>query len=189
MQECISDLISNFLIPAASLIAAIWIPTRIMKIQRFTNLLSLYMSHDFAQAYQGVINFYHDDCKCDAKKIAEKYYERYKKDFENNVNGKEKSPASILHYQRRYLNNYFYELEQCRRTSPFLRKEIREQFTRSEAYVAKILIYMNKASDENPEIYKDISEIKHTRMPRTKGMNIYLERIFSYLKDQDRWIK
>lgn len=55
--------------------------------------------------------------------------------------------------------------------------------------MAKILIYMNKASYENPEIYKDISEIKCTRIPRTKGMNIYLEKIFNYLKEQDRWIK
>lgn len=44
----------------SALIAAVWIPVSIMKFQRFTNLTAAYMSYDFAQAFQGVIDFYHD---------------------------------------------------------------------------------------------------------------------------------
>lgn len=127
------------------------------------------------------------DCGCDVEKIPEKYYERYEKDFKQG-DVKDLDAAKTLHYQRRYLNDYFLETEFCRRSSFALRKIVKNEFSSNEAYVAKILIYMNKAVDENPEIFKDISQVKHAAMPKAKGLNSYLEKFYSDIKDKGRWM-
>lgn len=177
------DIIS-LIVSFSALVVAIRIPVKIMEYQRFLNMYTSYMSYDYAEAFQGVINFYYDDCGCDVERIPDEYYRRYKEDFSPG----EKDASKILHYQRRYLNDYFYEIEKCRELNSKLRKEIKDFFTRNDAFVAKILIYMNKAVDENPQIYKDITPIKRSRMPKTKGLNCYLERLYEDLKSEGRWI-
>lgn len=48
---------------------------------------------------------------------------------------------------------------------------------------------MNAFADSNPEIFKDVSDIKYEPMPKTKGMNNSLKNIYEILKNQNRWIK
>ena len=143
-----------------------------------------YMSFEFAHAFQSVINFFYDDCGCDVDQISKKYKERYLSDF----NG-DKDINNILHYQRRYLNDYFLELEMCRESSWILRRRIRKDWTTSEAWVVKILIYMDKTVDSDPELFKDISCIRHKKMPRVKGLSKYLEKFYEALRKESRWMQ
>lgn len=175
----------SVVIAFATFIITIFIPLQIMKFQRYTNLMISYMSMEFAHAFQSVINFYYDECGCDVERIPEKYKERFISDFkklkENKIDTND-----VLHYQRRLLNDYFLELELCRESSCILRTRIKKDWTNSEAYVCKILIYMNKAVDEDSEMFVNISSIKYQRMPRVKGLSEYLARFYNALRKESR---
>lgn len=178
----------GLIISVITLVFTVLIPIRIMKFQRYINLSSLYMGYDFAHAFQSVIDFYYYDCECDVKRIPEKYYKRYKEDFDNLKDHKIEKEY-VLHYQRRLLTDYFYELESCRSSDTILRKMIKKDWTQSEAYVLRILICMNKAVDENPEIMKDISQIKNQRIPKVKGVSEYLFRLSKELRNSKPWME
>ena len=169
----------SVVISFVTLIVTIFIPIQIMKFQRYTGLMSTYMSFEFAHAFQSVISFFYKDCCCDVEKIAEEYKKRFNSDFDEMAKKSEKS--DILHYQRRLLNDYFVELEMCRESSWVLRQKISKDWTTSEAYVCKILVYMNKAVDEDPEMFMNISSIKYERMPKVKGLCEYLTRFYKAL--------
>lgn len=164
------------------------IPIQIMKFQRYTGLMSTYMSHEFGHAFQSVINFFYDDCGCDVEKIPSKYKQRYYEDFKKlHGKGDEKIGShDVLHYHRRLLNDYFFELEMCRESSIFLRRRIHKEWTTSEAWVVKILIYMNMSISDDPELFKDISGIKRGKMPKTKGLSKHLEHFYKALKKQKK---
>lgn len=74
----------------------------------------------------------------------------------------------------------------CRESSWILRKKIKRDWTNSEAYVCKILVYMNKAVDEDSEMFMDISSIKYERMPKVKGLSEYLIRFYNALRKESR---
>ena len=170
-----------------TLIVTISIPIQIMKFQRYTGLMSTYMSFDFAHAFQSVITFFYKDCECDVEKIPEEYKKRFNSDFDEVNNEKDKS--NILHYQRRLLNDYFLELEMCRESSWVLRRKIRKDWTISEAYVCRILIFMNKAVGDNPDIMMDISCVKNQHIPKVKGISEYLNRLYDELKNEKKWMQ
>lgn len=172
-----------------SVFVAVFIPLQIMKFQRYTNLLTFYMTFDVAHALQSVIDFYYDTCNCDVEKISTNYEIRCKEDFANLKEGEGSNKEDVLHYQRRLLNSFFLELEKCRESSFFLRRIIQKDWTSSEAWVAKILIYMNKTVDENPSMYKKISCIKYDKMPNTKGLSKYLEKFYNSMKTTSRNMK
>ena len=180
LADCISILIAF-----ATLLVTISIPIQIMKFQRYLNLMPTYMGFDVANAQKGVIDFFHDDCNCDVERIPVEYKRRFLHDFNPN-NHIDK--IDILHYQRRLLNDFFFELEKCRESSWILKRWIERNWTSSEAWVVKILIFMNAAVDNDPELYKDISSIKHAPMPKTKGLNKHLEKFYDFLRHGKRWM-
>ena len=159
-----------------------------MNFQRYTNLSSTYMGFDFSHALQSVIEFFYKDCECDVEKIPEEYSKRFYSDFER-LKLRKIDREDVLHYQRRMLTDYFYELESCRASSKRLRKMIKMDWTTSEACVSRILICMNKAVDENPDIMMDISSIKHQHVPKVKGISEYLDRLYNALKDEKKWMQ
>ena len=173
-------------ISIVTLVVTISIPIRIMQFQRYTNLSSMYMNSEFGYAFQNIIEFFHKECNCDIERIPEEYMKRYHSDFAKLRDDKIKIEY-MLHYQRRLLSVYFYELECCRVSSRKLRKMIKKDWTTSESYVLKILICMNKVVDE--QIKKDISEIKHQRIPKVKGISEYLFRLSTELKDGKSWMQ
>ncbi len=73
--------IITIVVSLVTLFVTFSIPIQIMKFQRYTGLMSTYMSHEFGNALQSVINFFYDDCGCDVEKIPAKYKERYCEDF------------------------------------------------------------------------------------------------------------
>ena len=187
-ELCIS--IATLIVTFIALIVAVFIPTRIMKYQRYTNLIGTYMSLDFAHAFQSVIAFFCDDCGRDVERIPAEYKKRFESDMERVMRHDDSGDiTNVLHYQRRYLNNYFLELEMCRRSSWTLSRIIRKDWTANEAYVTRILIFMNDAVDNDPEMFKDISCIQDERLPRVRGMNEYLRSLQGILQNESRWMQ
>lgn len=174
---------------------AVFIPVWIMHNQRYENLLQNYLSADFVAAIKGIVDFFKNDCNSDVNQIAAAYKKRFEDDFKkSNKKSDDKSECTkeasqILHFQRSMLNNFFWGLSSCAKRNPFLRYKIKNEFTRNEAYICKILIYMNDATDSDSEIFNDISDIKYEPMPKTKGMNNSLKIVYKILKKQNRWIK
>lgn len=179
--------IISIVISVATLVFTICIPLQIMKFQRYTNLMATYESFEFAHAFQCVIDFFYKDCDCDVERIPEEYKKCFVADFKKlNYEKENFDITNVLHYQRRLLNDYFLELEMCRESSWILKNKIRKDWTTSEAYVCKILVYMNKAVDEDPELFKDISSIKYSKMPRIKGLSEYLIKFYNALRKESR---
>lgn len=174
------------LISFITLVITIYIPIRVMQYQRYTNLASIYMDSKFGYAVQSVIAFFYDNCNCDIERIPEEYIKRYNSDFEK-LRNHEIETENMLHYQRRLLSVYFYELECCRASSLKLRKMIKKDWTTSESYVLAILICMNNVVDDL--IKKDVSRIKHQRIPRVKGISEYLYRLSKELKCSKNWMQ
>ena len=186
--------IATLAVTVIALIVAVFIPTRIMEYQRYTNLIGTYMSLDFAHAFQSVIAFFCDDCEYDVERIPAEYKKRFESDMKRVMRHGDSGDITgditkVLHYQRRFLNNYFLELEMCRRSSRTLSRIIRKDWTANEAYVTRILIFMNDAVDNDPEMFKDISCIKDERLPRVRGMNEYLKSLQGILQNELRWMQ
>ena len=94
----------------------------------------------------------------------------------------QKSPKLCLHYQRRLLAQFFYQLDLCA-NSPFIgKKRIRRDFTKGETNLVRLLFLIDRAVDESDVLFKDIS--CDERVPyRARGMNHYLCDIYRVLKD------
>ena len=178
-----------------SFFCAVLIPVWIMHNQRYENLLQNYLSADFVAAIKGVVDFFKDDCNSDVNQIADAYKKRFEEDFKkSNKKSDDKSECTkeasqILHFQRSMLNNFFWGLSSCAKRNPFLRYKIKNEFTRNEAYICKILIHMNFEVDSNLEFFTNVSDIKYEPMSKTKGINNSLKNIYEILKNQNRWIK
>ena len=120
--------IVQIVISVVAIIFAIYIPIRIMNFQRYTNLSTTYMGFDFAHAIQSVIEFFYKDCECDVDRIPEEYNKRFYSDFEK-LKARKIEKEDVLHYQRRMLTDYFYELESCRKSSFRVSKMIKKERT------------------------------------------------------------
>ncbi|MDE5797919.1 MAG: hypothetical protein K2H73_02665 [Treponemataceae bacterium] len=193
---------------ALSVIACVFawfIPKRIMWEQTYSSLMSDYRSYDFGIAVQGIVEFFAVDCKSDVKNIKGEYERRFVRDvydlsLDSDLNGtfsletvreklkgrnpagiREKSPDLCLHYQRRLLAQFYYQLDLCAR-SPFIgKRRVCRDFTSREADTARLLYLMGMAVDESGVLFKDIS--CGERMPRSaRGLNGYLADIYHLLR-------
>ena len=172
-----------------AVIFAIYIPEKIKWGQRYSQLLSDYRGYDFAVAVQGVIQFFTKDCKSDVERIKTEYKKRFDKEIEHPIDNSVSS-EQILHYQRRLLNQFYYELELCAATPLIGKRRVSRDFTKNEANIIKIVYFMNKAVEESPELYKDISTFEHVpKSTVSNGMNKYILRLYELLKNQGKFMK
>ena len=169
----------------ASCVIAWFIPKRIMWEQSYSSLLSDYRSYDFGIAVQGIVEFFSVDCKSDVKNIKREYERRFKEDIEKI---QEKSPDLCLHYQRRLLAQFYYQLDLCART-PFIgKRRVRRDFTSREADIVRLLYLMGSAADESDVLFKDIS--CDERVPRSaKGLSRSLADIYRVLKESKPYME
>lgn len=166
---------------ALSVVACVFawvIPKRIMWEQTYSSLMSDYRSYDFGIAVQGIVEFFAVDCNYDVKNIKKEYERRFREDIKEI---REKSPDLCLHYQRRLLAQFYYQLDLCART-PFIgKRRVCRDFTSREADTARLLYLMGMAVNESGVLFKDIS--CGERMPRSaRGLNGYLADIYHLLK-------
>ena len=186
----LSDIV-QIVLGILTLFVTINIPIQIMKYQRYQNLVTTYMSFEFAHAIQSVIHFFSDDCNSNVEQISFEYKKRFEKDMKSMLESRNNKsvPSDILHYQRRFLSNFFMELEMCRESSGILHRKIIKEWTSNEALIVKILIYMNETVKNSPEMFKDISSIKYEKIPKTKGMSEYLEKFYNIMKKQPKYMR
>lgn len=69
IYSCIVELIKDWLIPLGAIGVAIWIPKKIRWEQQYSSLLDEYRGFDYAIAYQGVVQFFCNDCGQDMSRI------------------------------------------------------------------------------------------------------------------------
>lgn len=164
----------------ASCVFAWFIPKRIMWEQSYSSLLSDYRSYDFGIAVQGIVEFFAVDCKSDVKNIKQEYERRFREDIELGI--RVKSPELCLHYQRRLLAQFYYQLDLCARTIFIGKRRVRRDFTRREADIVRLLYLMGREVDESDVLFKDIS--CNERVPRSaKGLSRYLADMYRVLKE------
>ena len=123
------DLIQTIL-SALSLVVAWYIPIRIMRNQRYENLLQEYTGNDYAEALEGVIDFYVETCKSNIDLIPIEYNKLYSQKKENvskESKNLEEDKFSKLHNQRRLLSYFFWQLNSCAKDSPSLRRKIKNK--------------------------------------------------------------
>lgn len=179
-----TDCITIF-IAVVTLIVAIRIPHRIKWEQFYQQLLSDYRSHDFGVAIMEIGMFFNKQCSNDISKIPEEYAARFHHDFGS---GKEKTlKEHNLHYQRRLLTQFYYQLDLCANSSYIGKKRIQRDFTSKESDLLKILFYMNKASQQ-PGVFIDITTSDRVG-PCKKGMNSYIKDMYSILKESPNYVR
>ena len=207
--DCITILIA-FL----TLIATIYIPKRIMQEQTYQGLLSDCRSYDYAVAIQSVIEFFTVECKGDINNVAEKYKERFFNDIygvkkmygakeidvdttksiediqkwydenKGKVEIAQKEPALCLHYQRRFLAQFFYQLDLCARFSRSYRKRIQRDFTTSEANLIRILIAIDEEINADDILKKSLdSDFRVRQAKYVRGMNTFLAHLYHILRE------
>lgn len=161
------------------------IPKRIMWEQTYSSLLSDYRSYGFGIAVQGIVEFFAVDCKSDVKKIKVEYERRFREDIKGI---REKSSELCLHYQRRLLAQFYYQLDLCAR-SPFIgKRRVRRDFTKREANIVRLLYLIGRAGNESDILFKDISCDEHVSR-NAKGLNRYLADVYNVLKSSKPYME
>ena len=120
--------------------------------QKWEDLIKEYRQSDFGVAVKAVTDFYIDKCHRCLSNIRGEYIKQYETDFHN---GDEKSPKETLHFYRRLLHQYYWQLWLCIESKGFKEEWIRDYFNVNEMNLIVIVYYMAQAaSDES--IYKPI---------------------------------
>ena len=184
-EMTIATSIIQCILAAIACILAWLIPKKIMWEQSYSTLIADYRSYDFAIAVQGIVEFFEVDCGSNVDKIKKEYERRFQEDIRK-IN--EKFPELCIHYQRRLLAQFFYQLDLCARSHFIKKKRICHDFTKGEANLVRLLFLMDLAIDESDILKKDIS--CDGRMPRrARGMNGYLADIYRVLKDSKPYME
>lgn len=181
----LADIIQTSLAGLACVLA-ILIPVKISWEQRYSQLLADYRGYDFGAAVMGITMFFHNNCKNDVNLIQKEYKEIFDAQFNNQLKQNLQKHLYIvpndqnLHFQRRLLTQFYWDLDQCSR-SPFIgKKRIQKDFTSKEANLLKILYYMNDAAVTDG-IFMDITTDDRLT-PNAQSINKYIKHIYNVLK-------
>lgn len=176
-----------------AIVVAWFIPRKIEWTQLYSQLLSDYYKSEFGAAVMGLVFFFYKDCERDVKNIKNEYVKRFKETFENQIDKKQsgneyKIPnEQNLHYQRRLLTQFYYQLDLCSRSFFIGKRKIQKDFTSKEASLLKILYFMNEATS-SPEIFMDISTDEQIPK-RTKDINEYIKHLYDVLKTSKSYVR
>ena len=138
--------------------ATFYIPEKMMNNQIYADLISEYRKPEIGEAIIAVIDFYTKDCNSDITKIEDEYLKRYKKEVAPLLDSQKKEEnrcedkiENSLHFQRRLLSQYYYQLAALRYQGGWFtrlaKEKVREDFTAREAKLLSLLSYMNKAAE------------------------------------------
>lgn len=164
-----------------ALIAAVYIPEKIKWEQTYSALLSDYRGYDFAAAVQGIIDFFVVNCKRDIERIPLEY---------NRVaaNSSCLSNDQNLHFQRRLLAQFYWQLNECSKSFFIGKKRVKKDFfSRKEANLLRIIYFMDKAidDDENGVLFKEISSFEHVpKNHKKKNMNSAIAEMYYLLHEK-----
>ena len=184
-----SDFIKDYALPIISIIVAIWIPFKIKWEQQYSSLMDSYRSMDYAIAYQGIVEFFVNECGNDVSLIPIVYKKRFVEEI-TNCKGKI-NKDNCLHFQRRLLAQFFWQLNECAKSFSIGKGRVARDFTNAEAKLLKILIYIGQAieNDESGLLFKDISCPDLVKSPSSlKGQNKGLSQLYNILKRSKRFM-
>jgi hypothetical protein len=163
-MEIISLVISAaaLVVALVTLYFAIRIPRKIMVDQRYSDLLQEYRSSEMGGAILSVCHFYVTDCGKDVKAIGDKYNEIYEEQIRKPLKcGKPIDYAQTLHFQRRLIAQFYYDMAylrynlHCPRLS---RKQLQYWFTESEVNLLAIILHMDGPAREVFEETGDVPD-------------------------------
>ena len=204
--EQMTGIIQCFLSLLACILAWI-IPEKIKWEQKYNSLCDVYRSMEYGAAIQAIVDFFVFDCSKDVSKIHSEYRKRFLHDFYPNleVDPQEASledcrkvyidslnkdmtdNSKILHYQRRLLVQFFYEIDLCANSIFIGKRRIGKDYTSKEADILKILFNIDEAVKDDPVLMKDISSFESIPSPEhVKGINKGISRLYFLLKKSKR---
>lgn len=95
--------------------------------------------------------------------------------------------SKILHYQRRLLVQFFYEIDLCANSFFIGKRRIGKDYTSKEADILKILFNIDEAVKDDPVLMKDISSFESIPSPEhVKGINKGISGLYHLLKKSKR---
>ena len=183
-----SDVIT-ILSTLVSVVVAIWIPYKIKWEQQYSGLLDDYRSMDYAIAFQGIIEFFAVECEGDVERIPQCYREHFIREITEKRG--EINKDNCLHFQRRLLAQFFWQLNECAKSRAIGKRRVMRDFTASEAKLLKILIYIGDAIDNDDDnvLFKDISSDARVKKPEhLHGQNKALGQLYYVLKNSRRFM-
>lgn len=173
-----------------ALIVAIFIPEKIKWEQTYSTLLAEYKSYDFAAAVQGVVEFFTERCNKDVTKIKTEYENLIKEYSIKLNNGNPISNEQNLHFQRRLLTTFFWQLEQCSKSIFIRKRRVKRDFTSNEANIAKVVYFMNQAVSKSEILFKDLKICDLIpKAENVKGINSSVVYIYELLKKEPKFIR
>lgn len=182
--------ITALILAFLAFIVAIFIPEKIKWEQTYSTLLAEYKSYDFAAAVQGVVEFFTERCNKDVTKIKTEYEKLIKEYSIKLNNGNPISNEQNLHFQRRLLTTFFWQLEQCSKSIFIRKRRVKRDFTSNEANIAKVVYFMNQAVSESEILFKDLKTCDLIpKAENVKGINSSVVYIYELLKKEPKFIR
>ncbi|MDR0683779.1 MAG: hypothetical protein LBF83_01430 [Spirochaetaceae bacterium] len=130
-----------------ALILAYHIPHRVMVNQIYSDLVKEYRSPEMGGAILAIFRFYVKDCQNNVHAINEEYKKKYEKQINKPLEGdKSINYAGTLHFQRRLVAQFYYDMARLRYEERLPTKHLREWFTPREVTLLAIILHMVDAS-------------------------------------------
>lgn len=184
------------------------IPEKIKWEQTYNSLCDVYRSTEYGAAVQAIVDFFVFDCSKDVSKIPSEYRKRFLYDFypklkvdssdislddcrkaHIDLSNKEDmtDDSKVLHYQRRLLVQFFYEIDLCANSIFIGKRRIEKDYTSKEADILKILFYIDEAIKDDPVLMKDISSFECVPSSNhVNGINKGISSLYHLLKKSKR---
>jgi hypothetical protein len=155
--------ILSFIVAVFAVIAAFFIPRKIMVNQIYADLLKEYRSTEMGEAIMGLIDFYIIDCHRNVSLIEQEYKKIFNEEIDIGEDRRKKKVnlKETLHFKRRLLWQYYWQLSTLRSYCLFVRlskKRLKNDFTESESQVIAILCHTATAVKDIFDKTGDIQE-------------------------------
>jgi len=184
------------IISFATLIAAIYIPSKVMVNQIFADLISDYRSPEMGAAILALFHFYVRECKEDINVISDKYKDKYNEEIEkylstidkdlhntNNPKNGDKDFSNTLHFQRRMVAQFYFNMAVLRyKYSLFTRLSLRKMkmwFTSNDVKLLGIILHMAEPAGKMFIEAGDVPEPPEDDVP----MNQLIGKLYEGVKD------
>jgi len=167
----------------AALIAAIFIPRRVMVNQIYANLIADYRTPEMGEAILALFHFYKKDCKCKVSKIEAKYRKRYKKEVKPFLKKVPKVDTSnALHFQRRMVTQFYFNMAVLRFKHCFLTRlslnKMKTWFTMNDLKLLSLILHMAEPAKKVFIEVDSLSEPPNDDVP----MNNLIRRLYDEVK-------
>ena len=172
------EILTAFAIPLAAIVIAIYVPKKITLDQQFASLTEQYRSTEMGYAIYSLFSFYVNDCGNNPDNIHKKYVERFNREIkEPPARGEKIDPSKTLHFQRRLVAYFFWDLSRLYFESFFpslKKKQLVKMVEAKERQLINLVLQMSEANAECFARCENITEPPDDDVP----MNQSLKRLY-----------